>query len=75
MQRLEGGCQVPIACVSKVDKETLTVEGLVAATSGDPIIRRSLSGPLDQARKLGLELADAILEMGGREILEEVYSR
>ena len=53
----------------------MTVEGLVAAPCGDPIIRRSISGPHDQARKMGADLAGTILEMGGRKILDEVYCR
>ena len=72
---LDGGCQVPIACFTRVEQGSLMVEGLVAAPSGDPIIRRGMSGPFDHAAQLGADLARAVLERGGKEILDEVYSR
>ncbi len=75
LAELEGGCQVPIACASRLEGETLALEGLVADTSGRPIIRHSVKGPASQAHDLGVGLAQTILDAGGREILEEVYSR
>lgn len=74
LARLEGGCQVPIACLSRVRGGSISLQGLVAAPSGEPIIRDKISGPVSQAEGLGTELAETILARGGKEILEEVYS-
>ena len=72
---LEGGCQVPIACLSAIEGDSLSLQGLVASPSGRPIIREKVGGPVSRAAALGSELAATILALGGREILDEVYSR
>ncbi|RUM93190.1 MAG: hydroxymethylbilane synthase [Thermodesulfatator sp.] len=75
LERLQGGCQVPIGALANLsDDETLTLTGLVADEQGKRIIRQSLTGPASQGRELGMKLGDVILDAGGREILEEVYS-
>lgn len=74
LTRLEGGCQVPLACLAELDGETLTVDGLVAGVEGSPYIRRTVSGPARRAAELGRELAEDILGRGGDAILAEVYS-
>jgi len=75
LARLEGGCQVPIACLARLGRSGLTVEGLVAGLDGRPLIRRRLTGPAGEAEELGRALADEILGLGGRAILAEVYAR
>ncbi len=75
LERLEGGCQVPIGALASLSPQgTITVTGLVADEQGKRIIKKSLSGKAAESRELGLKLADLILEDGGRQILEEVYS-
>ncbi len=75
LERLEGGCQVPIGALASISgPDTLAVTGLVADENGEQVIVKALSGPFSQARELGLRLGDMILEAGGRKILEEVYS-
>ncbi len=55
----------------------MQLEGLVAEPDGSRILRRSVCGDIregsDQARKLGEELADELLEAGAREILVRLY--
>ncbi len=74
LQTLEGGCQVPIGALARLDGEALTIEGIVADEQGSRVIRESAKGSASGARALGEDLANTILELGGREILEEVYS-
>jgi len=71
--RLEGGCQVPIAAYSQVDGDNLTLIGLVSSIEGDQVIKETASGNRQDAKKIGVELAERILGMGGKEILEKVY--
>ncbi len=71
LARLEGGCQVPMACLARLKGQKIEVEGLVAGLKGRPLIRRRVSGPADLAEDLGRELAEVILSRGGREILAE----
>lgn len=73
--RLEGGCQVPIAARAKVIEDQLELTGLVAEVDGSVVLREEITGPVDQHEKLGVELANRLLEKGGREILENILGR
>ncbi|MBE9580907.1 MAG: hydroxymethylbilane synthase [Proteobacteria bacterium] len=75
LARLEGGCQVPIAGHAKVTENSIVLTGLVAEVDGSLLLRETISGPLEQGKKLGVEMADRLLEKGGREILEKVYGK
>jgi hydroxymethylbilane synthase len=73
LKRLEGGCQVPLGAYAQVSNGTLRLQGLVASPDGGRLIRDEISGGLDEAGKLGISLAERLLEGGGREILETIY--
>ncbi len=73
LHRLEGGCQVPIAGHATIDhNDRMTITGLVAELDGSRMIKQTLEGPCDQAAKLGLQLADALLAEGAASILERL---
>jgi hydroxymethylbilane synthase len=75
LERLEGGCQVPIAAHATIDNQTLTLQGLIATVDGARLIRGSEEGLIGQARKVGTTLAERLLSQGGREILKEIYEK
>ncbi|XCN75137.1 MAG: hydroxymethylbilane synthase [Candidatus Electrothrix aestuarii] len=72
--RLEGGCQVPIGGFATVDNDTVTLTGLIASLDGKTILREQLSGTVADAEKIGVTLAEILLDRGGKAILDEVYS-
>jgi hydroxymethylbilane synthase len=69
MARLEGGCQVPIACHGRLVRGSLRVSGLVASVDGREVFRREVQGPPATAKALGTRLADAVLAAGGGRVL------
>ncbi len=73
LRRLEGGCQVPIACYGEVWGGNLHLTGLVGSVDGKRIIKDNISGPGDHAEKLGVTLAEKLLKEGADVILREVY--
>ena len=73
--RLEGGCQVPIGAYATADANSVTLTGLIASVDGKEILREEMSGPAESAEKIGTELAQKLLDMGGRRILDEVYGQ
>jgi len=75
LARLEGGCQVPIACLARLSGLELEVEGLVADLDGRRLIRKGIKGPAEEAGRLGRELAEDVLASGAGEILAEVYKK
>jgi hydroxymethylbilane synthase len=73
--RLEGGCQVPIGAFAEVHDDEVQLTGLVASVDGKEVLKESITGPKEKAQELGTRLANKILEMGGKEILDEVYGQ
>jgi hydroxymethylbilane synthase len=73
LRRLEGGCQVPIACYGQVKSGSLMLTGLVASVDGTTIIKDVIEGPQGEAERLGVALAENLLRRGADVILREVY--
>jgi hydroxymethylbilane synthase len=68
-QRLQGGCQVPIAGHAVLHADQLRLAGLVGDPDGSRILRAQSEGPRDQAEDLGTRVADALLAQGAGAIL------
>ena len=68
-QRLNGGCQVPIAGYAELDGDTLWLRGLVAEPDGSRRITAEARAPRAQAEALGTQVADALLSQGAGDIL------
>jgi hydroxymethylbilane synthase len=73
LRRLEGGCQVPIACYGHIKSGKLLLTGLVGSVDGKRIIKDSIEGAPEKAEKLGVTLAEKLLSQGADVILREVY--
>ena len=74
LARLEGGCVVPVAALGRVAGDSLTLEALISDLEGQRYLRESSSGPVDDAEAMGTDLANRLLDRGGREILAELYA-
>ncbi|ASM52463.1 hydroxymethylbilane synthase [Pseudoalteromonas nigrifaciens] len=72
-RHLEGGCQVPIGAYALVNGDQVHLRGLVGAIDGSEILRDEVSGHVNDAEKLGVELAKMLLAQGADRILAEVY--
>ncbi|HEU4685725.1 MAG TPA: hydroxymethylbilane synthase [Nitrospira sp.] len=75
LQRLQGGCQVPIAAHATLRGAEMRVEGLVASLDGRDVIREHLQGASGDPESLGVHLAERLLARGGDKILESIYGR
>jgi hydroxymethylbilane synthase len=74
LQRLEGGCQVPMACHAVLEGGTVKVRGLVIDPEGEPLYEARASGAPSEAAKLGRELAETLLRDGAGGILARLTS-
>ncbi|HHX50966.1 MAG TPA: hydroxymethylbilane synthase [Clostridia bacterium] len=72
---LEGGCQIPIGALGVIENNVLSLDGLVADLDGKKMVRSKVSGPPSDAEKLGVDLAQRLLELGGDEILRQVRQK
>jgi hydroxymethylbilane synthase len=74
--RLQGGCQVPIACYAIADPDNdsqLWLRGLVGSPDGRVTLRSERRGSRDSAEQLGIAVAEDLLAQGAAEILRAVY--
>jgi hydroxymethylbilane synthase len=73
LQRLGGGCQVPIGANAALTEGELRLEAIVAMPNGKRILRKSGNG--NDPIRLGEAVADALLGSGAADILAEVYGK
>ena len=71
LQRLEGGCQVPIGGYGTLEDEVLTLNGFVGALDGKKVFRETRQAPADEPAQLGLGLAEELIAAGADAVLSE----
>jgi hydroxymethylbilane synthase len=72
---LGGGCQVPIGAHAILNGDSMYLRAVVISPDGATLIKKNVTGPAANAASMGRALADELLAAGGREILDEVYSK
>lgn len=72
-KRLNGGCQVPIACYAVLEGDQLWLRGLVGQPDGGQLLRAESRAPADEAEQLGVRVAEDLLGQGAETILKAVY--
>ena len=70
--RLNGGCQVPIAGFALLEGDEIYLRGLVGRPDGSEVVRDELRGPASQAESIGIQLAERLLEQGADAILRDL---
>ena len=71
LNKLGGGCQVPIGAFAEMRNGVIRLEALVAHPDGTKVLRETREG--DDPVRLGNEVGETLLLRGGDAILEEVY--
>jgi hydroxymethylbilane synthase len=73
LNRLGGGCQVPIGAFAEVCDGRLHLDAIVADPDGSKILRESRDG--SDPVQLGESVGEILLQRGGDAILEAVYGQ
>jgi hydroxymethylbilane synthase len=71
LNKLGGGCQVPIGAFAEISGSHIRLNALVARPDGAKVLRETREG--DNPIRLGEEVGETLLRRGGDVILEEVY--
>lgn len=69
---LEASCHAPVAAHAVLEGDALHLRGLVATTDGQTVLKGEIRGTAGEARKLGLRLADELIEKGAGKILKDL---
>jgi hydroxymethylbilane synthase len=72
LNKLGGGCQVPIGAFAETDGSVLRLTAICARPDGTEVIREVQTG--SDAVELGERAGETILRRGGDQILRDVYS-
>ena len=73
LNKLGGGCQVPIGAFAEVRNGRLHLEAIVADPDGTKVLRETRDGA--EPVQLGESVGDTLLQRGGDAILEAVYGQ
>jgi hydroxymethylbilane synthase len=73
LNKLGGGCQVPIGASAEMRNGRLHLEGIVAHPDGSKVLREARDG--NDPVALGELVGETLLRRGGDAILEEVYGK
>jgi hydroxymethylbilane synthase len=71
LNKLGGGCQVPIGAFAEMRNGTLHLTGVVARPDGSEVLREQQTG--NDPVALGEKVGDTLLRRGATKILEDVY--
>jgi hydroxymethylbilane synthase len=72
LQTVEGGCQVPVGVFGQLIGNQIKLEAIIASLDGKILLREQRQGSKEQAFAIGCELAEHMLELGGRQILAAI---
>ncbi|MBT2735797.1 hydroxymethylbilane synthase [Bacillus sp. ISL-7] len=71
LQKMEGGCQVPIAGFAYVaENDEIVLNVLVASPEGHEIIKEEVRGK--NPEELGVQAADLLIQKGGKDLIDKV---
>jgi hydroxymethylbilane synthase len=72
LDRLNGGCHVPIGARARVAGEQISMIGVVASPDGKNLCRSEILGSVKEAADLGKRLAEQLLERGAGQLLANI---
>ena len=72
LDELGSGCSVPAGALGRIDGDSLTLHGCVAALDGSQILRDRVTGHKQNAFHLGKALAHKMLAAGAEKILTDL---
>ncbi len=70
--RLQGGCQVPLAAFAELENDALTLRGRVGNLDGSVLLKCRHVGDPGAPEELGITVAEDLLSQGADRILQEL---
>jgi hydroxymethylbilane synthase len=66
---MKGGCSIPLGAYAKITENRIEIHAMIADIDGKNLIRRTKSSTLEHYQNCAAELAEELLQSGGKEIL------
>ena len=64
---------MPIGVKSSIQKESISLTGMVASIDGKTLIKDNSIGSLNEPEKIGIDLARKLIDQGADKILAEIF--
>jgi hydroxymethylbilane synthase len=75
LKATHGGCSIPLGAYAKISGDTITIDAVISDIQGHGFVKLSKTTPLKQAKTCAGELAQELLNAGGKEILEKLKKK
>ena len=72
LRKIEGGCQVPVGCFTKIDGNSISITGFVASVDGSEYLTDTETGFIGDAKATGIKLAGKLIAKGASRILSDI---
>ncbi len=72
LRRIGGSCQIPVGAIAFVRDGLVELKGFISHIEGDPFYLGSRTGSVEDAVEIGYQLADELLKMGGKRVIDEL---
>jgi hydroxymethylbilane synthase len=66
---MQCGCHAPVGAFAKIVGDDIEIRAFISDLQGKNFIKRDVTGPAEQADELAGQIANELLEAGGKEIL------
>jgi hydroxymethylbilane synthase len=72
LETVHGGCSIPLGVYSEIYEDTITIDAIICDLDGKKYVKHSMTSSIDQAKTTAKNLAQQLLEDGGKEILSQI---
>ncbi len=72
LSSMHGGCSIPLGVYSQISGDNMIIDAVISDVKGDKYIKRSKTTNINEAKICAEELAQELLNAGGREILAQI---
>lgn len=72
LKEMKGGCSVPVFAYAVLNGKMVTLKGGIVSLDGKEKVEFKIEGESSSPEKIGVELANQVLNSGGREILAKI---
>lgn len=69
---MHGGCSIPLGVYARIDAQKIIIDAAICDVQGHGYIKRSASGKIESAMDYADQIAQELLNAGGREILDNI---
>lgn len=69
LRTLGGGCSIPSFALASTTVDTISLDAGLASYDGKKILRKQIDAPIEEAEKIGEDLAQYIINQGGNTLI------